>query len=731
MRKLLLALLLLPGLVLGQQGAQIQRLPPALSGAGTEIVPVAQIGTSGAYTPPAICQGIYCGVGMTLNQIKAYVNGTGPVVVSGGGTGVATLTGIAKGNGTSPFTVAVSTDVLALWGGTCSSSTYLRGDGQCTAPVGTGTVTTTGSPANSQIAAFSGPSSITTATVANVLSLWNGTCSNTTFLRGDGSCQPVSGSVSSVGITADSWLTVTGSPITSSGTIALNAASQTGNLFLASPNGSPGVLAPRAIALGDLPLVPLTSQVSGILPVANGGSGAVTLTGLVKGNGASPFTAAASSDVFGLWTGTCSSSTFLRGDGACVAPSGSGTVTTTGSPANAQLAAFSGASSITTAVITGDLTCSGLACTVGSIGGNAVTLGGSLTTSGAHSVVFTTTGNTNVTLPTSGTLITNSVASLSSLSTVGTIGTGTWDGSIVQPTYGGTGVNNGSNTLTLGGSLTTSGAHSVVFTTTGNTNVTLPTSGTLITNSVASLSSLSTVGTIGTGTWDGSIVQPTYGGTGVNNGSNTLTLGGSLTTSGANALVLTTTGPTNVTLPTSGTLITNSVVNLTSLAAVGTITSGLWHGTLLGPSYGGTGVNNATNTLTLAQSSTFTSANGNIAPAQLQPSTQTGAYTFAASDCNAGDVLHYGTGADVAAIWTINAHATTAYPLGCTIVFDNEAGGGVITITPAAGVALTWNSGIGNGASGTINRTLAGYGTAVLHEMAQDSWAISGTASLQ
>ena len=54
----------------------------------------------------------------------------------------------------------------------------------------------------------------------------------------------------------------------------------------------------------------------------------------------------------------------------------------------------------------------------------------------------------------------------------------------------------------------------------------------------------------------GGILNPTYGGTGVNNGSNTITLGGSLTTSGAYALTLTATGATNVTLPTTGTLTT-------------------------------------------------------------------------------------------------------------------------------------------------------------------------------
>lgn len=64
---------------------------------------------------------------------------TGTAAVTNGGTGVATLTGIAKGNGTSAFTAAVSGDVIATWGGTCSASTYLRGDGSCQTPPTGGT----------------------------------------------------------------------------------------------------------------------------------------------------------------------------------------------------------------------------------------------------------------------------------------------------------------------------------------------------------------------------------------------------------------------------------------------------------------------------------------------------------------------------------------------------------------------------------------------------------------
>ncbi len=70
-----------------------------------------------------------------------------------------------------------------------------------------------------------------------------------------------------------------------------------------------------------------------------------------------------------------------------------------------------------------------------------------------------------------------------SITTLGTIATGVWQGTVVGSIYGGTGVNNGSSTITLGGSLTTSGAFASTFTMTGVTGVTFPTSGTLATTS--------------------------------------------------------------------------------------------------------------------------------------------------------------------------------------------------------------------------------------------------------
>ena len=147
-----------------------------------------------------------------------------------------------------------------------------------------------------------------------------------------------------------------------------------------------------------------------------------------------------------------------------------------------------------------------------------------------------------------------------SITTLGTITTGTWTGTIIGSAYGGTGVNNGSNTITLGGNFTTSGAYNTTLVVTGNTSVTLPTSGTLVNSTVTTLSSLSSVGTISTGSWGASVISPTYGGTGVNNGASTITLGGNFATSGAYAATLSLTGATNVTLPTSGTLATTSSI---------------------------------------------------------------------------------------------------------------------------------------------------------------------------
>ena len=57
-------------------------------------------------------------------------------------------------------------------------------------------------------------------------------------------------------MTVPSDLTITGSPITTSGTLAITRNSQSANLFFSSPNGSSGVPTYRSIVYNDLPILP-------------------------------------------------------------------------------------------------------------------------------------------------------------------------------------------------------------------------------------------------------------------------------------------------------------------------------------------------------------------------------------------------------------------------------------------------------------------------------------------
>ena len=266
----------------------------------------------------------------------------------------------------------------------------------------------------------------------------------------------------------------------------------------------------------------------------------------------------------------------------------------------------------------------------------------------------------------------------------GVVTSGTWNGTVIGGTYGGTGVNNGASTITLGGSLTTSGAFASTFTMTGTTNVTFPTSGTLstttgtVTNvsgttnritvatgtttpvidisaSYVGQSSITTLGTITTGVWTGTNIALANGGT---NASLTASNGGIFYSTGSAGAILsgtatalqmlqsgasttpawsTTTWPATTTINrllwssaanvisdlatgNNGVLITSSggvpsisstIPNATqdNITRLGTITSGTWTGTTIAVANGGTGT--ATGSITGTGALTFTSGGSN------------------------------------------------------------------------------------------------------------------------
>ena len=111
-------------------------------------------------------------------------------------------------------------------------------------------------------------------------------------------------------------------------------------------------------------------------------------------------------------------------------------------------------------------------------------------------------------------------------------------------------------------------ASTKVFTIDGTSVLSSTTLGSGVVNS-----SLTTVGTIATGVWQGTIVAPTYGGTGVNNGSRTITL---LT---GNLSLTAQAGGSSVTVPSTGTLatlagaetLTTKTINLANNTLTGTL----------------------------------------------------------------------------------------------------------------------------------------------------------------
>lgn len=218
-----------------------------------------------------------------------------------------------------------------------------------------------------------------------------------------------------------------------------------------------------------------------------------------------------------------------------------------------------------------------------------------------NQILYSSAANTVSGIPTAnnGVLITSAggVPSISStlptavqdnITRLGTIVSGVWNGTAVTVPYGGTGATTFTEYMPVCGGTTATGSlqsvsavgavagYALTYTSAAtlptwqavgaaytpsaltrvdDTNVTLTLGGTPTTALLQAVSL-----TLG---WTGTL-SGTRGGTGVNNGSNTITIAGNLnfadafTTSGGFAVTQTYTGITNVTFPTSGTLATTS-----------------------------------------------------------------------------------------------------------------------------------------------------------------------------
>lgn len=199
-----------------------------------------------------------------------------------------------------------------------------------------------------------------------------------------------------------------------------------------------------------------------------------------------------------------------------------------------------------------------------------------LYSSSANTITGLATGNNGV-LVTSGLGVpsissTLPIAVQTNITELGTVTVGTWNASLIPMAYGGT---NANLTATVNNLVYSTASAMALLPTANNgvlvtSNLGVPSISSTLPNAVQI--NITAVGTIGTGIWNGSVIGGQWGGTGVNNGAHTITIGGNLnfassfTTSGAFAVTQTYTGITNVTFPTSGTLLTTTGITINGTA---------------------------------------------------------------------------------------------------------------------------------------------------------------------
>ncbi len=218
----------------------------------------------------------------TVGGTVTSVTGTAPISVLTGTT--TPVISIAQASGTANGYLS-STDYTAF-----SGKVSLGGDlgGTASTPL---------------VSKIQGVSVSSTAPTSNQVLQYNGTTWTPATLSAG------SGSVTSVGLSLPSIFSVTGSPITTSGTLTGTLASQTANTIFAAPNGSAGAPTFRTLVAADLPTTTVakggtgltTAPTNGQLLIGNGTGYALgTLTqgtGINITNGTGTITIAANAGV--------------------------------------------------------------------------------------------------------------------------------------------------------------------------------------------------------------------------------------------------------------------------------------------------------------------------------------------------------------------------------------------------------------------------------------------------
>ena len=189
-----------------------------------------------------------------IPTFRALVNADIPTTLD-----AKTLTNVAINSGNINNTTIGGTTPAAVTGTTITANTQFSGPG--TGLTGTAAGLSIGGNAATATTvanlAGGGANQIPYNTAASTTSYIAAPTVSNTFLEWSGSAfqwaaNPL-GTVTSVSLALPSEFTISGSPVTSSGTLTGSWANQTANYFLAAPNGSSGTPSFRAVVAADIP----------------------------------------------------------------------------------------------------------------------------------------------------------------------------------------------------------------------------------------------------------------------------------------------------------------------------------------------------------------------------------------------------------------------------------------------------------------------------------------------